>query len=822
MGIFSDNAPKLWALGLPVMPLYPREKSPVVNAWQQFAERMPSPEEQAFWLKNYPDGNIGLPLGPQSGCVALDIDTEDERLYQLVCSLVPSSPWNRVGNHGKVMLFKYTGQKTFRIKDIEGVTICELLSAKTQVVIPPSIHPKTQKPYVADAELSEVIDKLPVLDPNIETILRQALMDNGVTLSHTGWTRTTDYISKGSRDVKMTSLAGFFANGVTRGEISVKEAINRMYAWYSSCVEKVAGDDVDIDKGIKNMLSFLAQDVIGPKGKTLPKGWDEGLTDEEKTQMGLNFDIELEEWDYERLRNYLYQQFSQFADDSIQRADAVEYILKRIARSPNLTSLEIDRILKYISQACKNFQLSALKKRLNELKTGDVRGTDHTEIAKAVIQDLHRSTDVRFHLDKMWKWTGSHWEVLPDQELYERIANDFGHLPAASRANDHLGILRVIKNILPQGLVPNGLDPIKGVNFANGLVDMEGVLHQHSPNFGMTYTMPFRYIPELGRSLDNAPRFKQFLTDVWGDEPDFEQRVKALRQVMAATMFGIGTSFSRAVLLYGIAGSGKSQMLEIMKNLLPPKVVSYITPYDFDDRFKVTELSRSIMNICGELQRDRKIPSAHFKQIMDSSDLSGQYKGRQLFDFKPVATHWFASNYLPKSDDETEGFNRRWLIFSFNKIPSPEKKVRDLGSIIVAEEREAIASWVIGEIMELKNRSEYTIPESHYRFVSEMASENDTLFFFLTSDKGPRKMLDSEGSLLESTKIHIDKLYEEYTTFCYGSARVRPVGLKRYVQRLRELSIFMGFKVDSMTVFGLTMDKGKDTLIKSVPLVRNF
>jgi hypothetical protein len=83
-------------------------------------------------------------------------------------------------------------------------------------------------------------------------------------------------------------------------------------------------------------------------------------------------------------------------------------------------------------------------------------------------------------------------------------------------------------------------------------------------------------------------------------------------------------------------------------------------------------------------------------------------------------------------------------------------------------------------------------------------------------------MLDSEGRLIESTKIHIDKLYEEYTTFCYGSARVRPVGLKRYVQRLRELSIFMGFKVDSMTVYGLTMDKAKDTLIRSVPLVRNF
>lgn len=817
MGIFSDTAPKLWALGLPVMPLYPRDKSPVVKAWQRFSESMPTPEEQAFWLKNHADGNIGLPLGPQSGCVALDIDTEDEQLYNLICSLVPTSPWNRIGNKGKVMLFKYTGQKTFRIKDIEGVTICELLSAKTQVVLPPSIHPKTQRPYIADNDLASVVKQLPVLDPEIETKIRQALMDNGVTLSHVGWTRTTDYISRGSRDVKMTSMAGFFANSITRGELSVKEAINRMYAWHSSCVEKVAGDDIDIDKGVKNLLSFLVQDVIGPKGKTLPNGWDEGLSPEEKNSMGLNFDIELEEWTYDRLRNYLYEQFSLHADDSVQRAEAVEYILKRVSRSPNLTSLEIDRLIRYISQSCKNFQVSAIKKRLNELKVGDVKGTDHTDLARAVINEIRRSTDVRFHNDQLWKWTGSHWEVQPDQEILEIIANDYGHLPAATRSNDHKGILQIIKNIVPQGLVGTEKEPTKGVNFANGLVDMDGVLHTHSPSFGMTYTLPFRYVPELGSSLENAPKFNQFLNDIWGDEPDFEQRVKAIRQVLAATMFGIGASFSRAILLYGIAGSGKTQLLEIAKHLLPPKVVSYISPYDFDDRFKVTELSRSIMNVCGELQRDRKIPSAHFKQVLDSSNLSGQFKGRQLFDFKPIATHWFASNYLPRSDDETEGFNRRWLIFSFNKLPSPSKKVRDLGSIIAAEEREAIAAWVVGEIMELKNRSEYVIPESHYQFVSEMASDNDTLFFFLTSDKGPRKVLDSEGRLSEGTKIHIDKLYEEYTAFCYGAAHVRPVGLKRYVQRLRELSIFMGFKVDNMMVLGLTMD-----VAKGVKLVRNF
>lgn len=821
MGIFSENAPRLWALGLPVMPLEANTKKPVMKSWQEFANRMPTPEEQAFWLANNANGNIGLPLGPQSGLVALDIDTEDEALYKLVCSIVPSSPWNRIGRHGKVMLFKYTGQKTFRIKDINGVTICELLSAKTQVVLPPSIHPDTQKAYTSDTDLAEVCRQVPVLDPNIETILRSALIDAGVTLSHSGHTNTVEYVSRGSRDVKMTTMAGFYAASITRGELSVKEAISRMYAWKSACVEQVAGDDIDIEKGVRNLISFLVRDVIGPKNKILPRGWDEGLTAEEKTQMGLNFDVELEEWDYERLKQYLFEQFSIHADDSVQRSEAVEYILRRITRSPNLTSLEEDKLISYISQSCKNMKATALRRHLNELKKGDIAGNNHAEIAEAVIKEISQFTPIRFHNDKLWRWNGSNWEIQPDQEVLQQIARDFGHLPAAARANDHAGILKVIKNLLPQGLVQKGIKEVKGVNFANGFVGLDGQLHPHSPDHGMTYTLPFRYVPEMS-DLSNAPKFSKFLEDVWGMEPDYETRVKALQEVMAATFFGISTSFSRSILLYGIAGSGKSQLLDITKHLLPSEVVTYVTPYDFDDKFKITELSRSLMNICGELHRDKRIPSANFKQVIDGTMLSGQYKGRPLFDFKPKAAHWFASNYLPKADDDTEGFNRRWVILSFNHPVPEEKRIRNLSDIIVAEEREAIASWVVQVIKDLSIKGEYTIPASHYNFVSEMSSANDSLFAFLVSDKGPRKVLHEDGSLNTKEKIHIDKLQEEYSTFCYSVEHTKPVGPRRYSQRLRELTTFMGLKMDSSFIYGVSMDKSPSMMKTSIPLIRNF
>lgn len=812
MGIFSETAPKLWELGLPVMPLQPKAKEPVVKKWQYLSERMPTPEEQSFWLKNYADGNIGLPLGAQSGCVALDIDTDDPALINLIESYVPLSPWQRIGKKGKVLMFKFTGQKTFRIKTIEGDTICELLSSRTQVVLPPSIHPDTKKPYHATCDLAQVVRDLPTLSPEIETVLRTAFMDYGITLSHSGWTRTTDYVSHGSRDVKMTSMAGFFANGVTRGELSVKEAINRMYAWYSSCVEKVAGDDVDIEKGIKNMLSFLVQDVIGPKNKVLPKGWDEGLTEQEKKDYGLLFDTEMEEWDYEKLKSYLFDQFSKYGEDSVQRTEAIEYILKRMSRSPSLTSLDEDRLLKYIAQSCKFIQLSAVKKRLQELKAGKVKGLNHTEIAKAILEEFQKVSPICFHRDVLWRWNGSNWEILPEHEILSRIANDYGSLPAATRANDHKGILKIIQTLVRQGLpVAN----VEGVNFANGYVTVKGEIKPHSPEYGMTYTLPYRYVVENSQSLHAAPRFNDFLYSCWGQEPDYYERVQVLREAIAVTLFGLGPAFTRAILLYGLASTGKSQLLKIVERLLPPEAVSYVPPYDFDDKFKVTLLSNSIMNVCGELKETQKIPGASFKQIVDGSTLTGQYKNRPIFNFAPKATHWYASNYTPKSDDATEGFNRRWVILSFRRIVRKEERVLNIGDIIAAEEREAIASWAVGTISDLLNKRDFSLPPSHYDKIKEMISENDSLFFFLISEKGPRLI---KKPLETTAKIHLDKLYEEYSAFCYAQRSVKPVGLRRYYQRLQELSYFMGFKVENMMVYGLTMARDSETMENSVPL----
>ena len=812
--IFFQNAPRLWAAGLPIIPLAEKEKNPIPYGWQRFNDQMPNTAEQSHWLTANPRSNLGMVMGSQSGCIALDIDTTDEALISIIESLLPPSPWHRFGAKGKVILFKYNGEKTFRIKDVEGHTICELLSAKTQIVIPPSIHPKTQKPYTATTDLVEAIPQLVCLPKDIEDILRGAFKEYGIELSQSGWTRTTDYVSHGSRDVKMTSIAGLFANGITRGELSVKQAIERMHAWHSACTETIAGDPIDITKGINTMLGFLVSDVIGPKKKPLPTGWDEGYTPEELEKMGLKFTDEQVEWTFEQIKTYLFMEFEK-KQDPADRNKIIEYGLDKIHRSPSMTTLEEESLLKYIAGTnSKLVSVPILRKRLKEMRSGGILGVNHTEIAEEAIKILEKTGLIRKNKGQIWQWAGSHWEPIPDQEVLKMIAEEFGDLPAASKANDHKGILTLMGNLIPQNI-----DPIGGVNFANGFLNSDGELVPHAPEFGMLYTLNYRYVKDKVPSLENAPMFSKFLYSVWGHEKDYQERLKALREVMAITFMGMGPSFARAVLLYGIAGSGKTQLLQIMQNLLPRSVISYVPPYLFNEKFEPYKLSTSLLNVCGELDEKKPIPGASFKSIIDGSIMQGQQKFGQTFDFKPKCTHWFASNHTPRSNDHTEGFFRRWVIFSFNRVVPNEEKIRDLGDIISAEEREAIAAWILSDIKTIIHQPDVSLFPSHWKVLSEIISENDTVFFFLTSEKGPRgiKKASGEPGFDNSVKMLKDKLYEHYTGFCYSGANAKPVGLRRFEARLRELGILMGFKTDDMMVYGLTMEKDVQG---SVPLAQ--
>lgn len=782
--IFGAVAAGFYARGIPVIPLHFHDKKPIPTKWSRFHDTLPNPDEQADWIRSYSTSNIGVVLGAQSGLCVMDIDTTDANQQNMLLAILPDSPWQRVGKKGMVLAFKFSGHSTFRIKDVNGNTLVELLSTRTQVVLPPSVHPETQLPYSENCPLLDVMDQLPTLDPQIEQILRGAFKDMGVDLSLSGHTRVTDWTPTGARDVQMTRIAGHYAYGVVRGELPLKEALERMAAWYASSVEKVAGDDVEIEKGMQNLVTFVSRDVL-EKGKILPIGWDLDLSAEEKKEMGLEFTKEHEEWSFDELKDYLRLGFEEHPPESAGRMNAINFALDKIAKARDLNPLDQDRLFRYIGEAGgMRMTVGSLRARVKDLSHGEMKGKDHAEIARAVLIDLEKYGPIRFYASKFWTWSGSDWVEKPRNEILRLIVDNYGSLDAARRNSDHNGIMKTLSSLVPQ--VIKTVDLI-GVNFANGMLTDKMELVPHDQAYGMTYTLPFRYLPETS---GKAFRFMDFLERSWGKDEDYAEKVMALQEAICVTIFGYGPMFQRAMLLFGPPRTGKSQLLRIVSALVPEEAKSTCPPDLWGDRFAPTTMHGALINVCGELSEKRKIDGQRFKQIVDGEEMAGQLKGQQLFTFRPKCTHWFASNHLPKTEDTSAAFNRRWLILQFNHPVGPSERIMDLGEIIAAEEREAITAWAVEALPRVMERREYMIPSSHEILIAEVAALNNSILYFIL-ESGKVVLNSGEKTLHPISEL---KLHDAYWSFCLGAGGVRPVTPREFRQKMRELGAELGFK----------------------------
>jgi len=796
--IFADTAPKYWAAKMPVIPLRSMSKMPFPQGWQLHHNTMPDAKTQTNWLAQIPAGNIGLPLGEQSRVVALDIDTTDEELIRLIESALPPSSWIRYGKKGKVLAYRYTGQKTFRIKTATGETICELLSEKTQVVLPPSIHPDTKLPYTANCNLFDVVDFLTVLAPDIEDKLRAVIEDYGIILSRSGHSKLTEYISSGSRDTNLTEKAGLFAMAVMRGERTLLEALGMLQSYADDFIQNVVGDSMDIEKHKRNLIRFLSRDVLDKK-KILPEGWDTGLTDEDKTSLGVTFDRDTEEWKCTEILTFLKEKFIEDEGQGTSISmDAADKMLRKIAYSKNLNRLEVDRILSLIvKEGGLEVKTGTLNKQINEIKREDgMAGANHTEIAEAVLEDMANLFEFAFDKGHFWKFNGSNWEVIKEAWLIKHISQNYGRYEAAKRNGDIKGILSLMQSLSPQDLKKS---PLQGVNFVNGLLTEDLRLLPHKADFGMTYTLPFRYIaPENPISLHHqAPLFSDFLETCWGSDYDFKQKVDALQETLLVSLFGWGSRFQRVILLHGIAKSGKSQLLNIASALVSDDARSAVNPNAWSEPYTPAHMVGKLLNIAGELSEERKIDGQRFKDIVDGSEITCRMPYGEPYRAQITATHWFGSNHIPKTRDTSEGFTRRWLILNFNN-PVPEAKVQiDIAGKIITAEREVIAAWAIQAMPRLRAQQGYTLPKSHESIMEEMACINNVVRAFVKNS--------NELVFKPNLQVTERKIYEVFWSWSLTHGTVKMMNIGEFRSRMRELSLTLGFQIEVDEETGLAI-----------------
>lgn len=732
--IFKDFAPLYWGVGLQAIPLMEGRKNPIPTGWQRWNREPISSDQKAQWLENSPNANVGVCPGPTSNVCFVDLDIEDPELLAKVEAMLPFSPWRRVGAKGCVKAYRWCDVKSFKVfesedslnqrkaktgnDDLKKVGI-EFFSTSGQVVMPPSIHPDTHQPYVANCNLWEVMDQLQPIDGEaLERQVRELLRSRGIRPEMKGLSRLGDKVSKGTRDTTMVKLAGHFAYAIRKGDLTLKEAMDNMDGWANGLTEGIGTDDgVDVMKGKQRIVEFLVRDVH-ERNVILPKGWDEGI--DEELRAALNLDAISEDnisLDFGDIK----QRFEDRAAEieamepslrSMEYMRTVDNALRQIAKSESISEMEIDTLFGVMQDTVgKSLRMGALRKGLRQYKTEGIKGESHSEVAEEVLRDF-QDIEMRFCNGFLWEWCGSYWKKVDKDMMIGHIIKNYGTLPAARRSNDHEGIYKTMCKLV--------VKPIKtasgyGINFTNGYLGTDMRLVPHDREYGLVYELPYEYRPDL----PPPNKFIAFLEKAWPDDPQMPGMVQ---ECLAVTLFGMATRYQRCFLAYGVPHSGKSTLMEIIESLFPYQARIAVPPNKWHEKHITGMFDGPVLNLAGELPEKALINSQIFKQVVNGEPVTGEYKFEDAYTFNPTPANWFASNHLPLTADVSAAFIRRWLILDFKySVPENERNVR-LAEDIVVEEREAIVAWAVSAIHRVIARNSILMAPSCVERLAEMSA----------------------------------------------------------------------------------------------------
>jgi putative DNA primase/helicase len=213
----------------------------------------------------------------------------------------------------------------------------------------------------------------------------------------------------------------------------------------------------------------------------------------------------------------------------------------------------------------------------------------------------------------------------------------------------------------------------------------------------------------LGAEYDpdaDCPRWREFL-----DEVVREGDIPALQEYVGYCLMHWEMPYKRAALLLGPQDSGKSTFLNVVKTLLggSNNVSSENLNSLVNTRWGTANLQGKLANITNELETLPLETLATFKTITGGGDLlTAERKGKDPFQFEPVAKHMFAANRVPPAQDADAAFHKRWLHIRFPETIPDHKQIPQLDEQLIENELAGILNWALDGLDRLTEKGRFT------------------------------------------------------------------------------------------------------------------
>ena len=253
------------------------------------------------------------------------------------------------------------------------------------------------------------------------------------------------------------------------------------------------------------------------------------------------------------------------------------------------------------------------------------------------------------------------------------------------------------------------------VNLENGIYDIQKKqLIEHDQSKLFISQLPVKYDPTA-----DCPKIKQFIHEIIYDDD-----ISTLQEFIGFCLYR-KYLFHRACMFIGDGKNGKSTLLKLIMTFLGENNVSNKELQDLIyNRFSLAKLYGKHANICGDLS-DRALQNpGRFKILTGQDRIDAEEKFKGSFEFVNYAKLLFSTNKLPKSDDESYAFYRRWILISFPNVFEGDKcDPNILDKITTDQELSGLLNWAIEGLQRLLANGEF----SYGKTVEDVANQYKTL-----------------------------------------------------------------------------------------------
>lgn len=398
-------------------------------------------------------------------------------------------------------------------------------------------------------------------------------------------------------------------------------------------------------------------------------------------------------------------------------------------------------------------------------------------LGDTILEDNHFAQDAG---GKLYRFSEGVYKQYGERFIRQRVLSlleEWGETKqwSSHRANETVEFIRVKSPELWEK------PPIDEVNVLNGILNVvTKELREHSPDFLSTAQLPVAYDEKA-----TCPAWDKFVSET------FPEDAQGLAFEIPADLMTPERSSQKALLAIGEGANGKSTYLEAVERFVGSTNIAGLSLHKLEtDRFSVSRLVGKLANICPDLPSTHLTETSMFKALTGGDRVNAEYKYRESFEFAPYARLVFSANQVPRCEDASYAFFRRWLVVPFDKTFEEDEQIpREVLDAKLSDPKEL--SGVLNKALEALpklRREGFTESKSMKEAWAEFRAMTDPVSVWL--DKATVEHADAT---VQKTELHA--AYLSYcdaegragmTSRAFGRAlkRVRPTILETQVTHL--------------------------------------